>query len=97
MSASTDLGDEKRKTEFSSFVMREVQRILAQCDEAKNGDKAAVAPSGSPSNELTAVAAEFLGRLEAEAARRLNAQSALRRALAADAPCALSGTFTRRG
>ncbi|MER8524516.1 hypothetical protein NKH56_35600 [Mesorhizobium sp. M1076] len=75
MSASSDLGDEKRQTELSSFVMREVQRILAQCDEARQGDKAAVAPSGSPSNELTAVAAEFLGRLEAEAARRLNAQA----------------------
>ncbi|MER8928640.1 hypothetical protein [Mesorhizobium sp. M0496] len=76
MSASSDLGDEKRQTELSSFVMREVQRILAQCDEAKQGDKVAFfAPSGSPSNDTTAVAAEFLGRLEAEAARRLNAQA----------------------
>ncbi|RVC74846.1 DUF2384 domain-containing protein [Mesorhizobium sp. M4A.F.Ca.ET.022.05.2.1] len=75
MSGSSDLGDEKRQTELSSFVMREVQRILAQCDDARQGDNAAVAPSGSPSNDLTAVAAEFLGRLEAEAARRLNAQA----------------------
>ncbi|ESY29619.1 hypothetical protein NKK48_01045 [Mesorhizobium sp. C386A] len=75
MSGSSDLRDEKRQTELSSFVMREIQRILAQCDVAGQGDKAAVAPSGSPSNDLTAVAAEFLGRLEAEAARRLNAQA----------------------
>ncbi|ESX08359.1 hypothetical protein X768_23110 [Mesorhizobium sp. LSJC265A00] len=75
MSGSSDLGDEKRQTQLSSFVMREVQRILAQCDEARQGDKAAVAPSESPSNDLTTVAAEFLGRLEAEAARRLNAQA----------------------
>ncbi|TGT35757.1 antitoxin Xre/MbcA/ParS toxin-binding domain-containing protein [Mesorhizobium sp. M8A.F.Ca.ET.165.01.1.1] len=75
MSGSSDRGDEKRQTELSSFVMREVQRILAQCDEARQGDNAAVATSGSPSNDLTAVAAEFLGRLEAEAARRLNAQA----------------------
>ncbi|QKC86824.1 hypothetical protein EB232_34920 (plasmid) [Mesorhizobium sp. NZP2077] len=68
-------GDEKRQTELSSFVMREVQRILAQCDEARQGEKAAVVPSGSASNDLTAVAAEFLGRLEAEAARRLDAQA----------------------
>ncbi|MER9677432.1 hypothetical protein [Mesorhizobium sp. M0208] len=75
MSGSSDFGDEKRQSELSSFVMREVRRILAQCDEARQGDKAGVASSASPSDDLTAVAAEFLGRLEAEAARRLNAQA----------------------
>ncbi|RWO23234.1 MAG: hypothetical protein EOS10_33855 [Mesorhizobium sp.] len=75
MSGSSDLADEKRQSELSSFVLREVQRILAQCDEARQGDRAAVAPSGSASADLTAVAAELLGRLEAEAARRLNAHA----------------------
>ncbi|TIR17078.1 MAG: hypothetical protein E5X33_26865 [Mesorhizobium sp.] len=75
MSGTSDLGEEQRQTELTSFVMREVQRILAQCNEARQGEKAAVVPSGSPSNDLTASAAEFLGRLEAEAARRLNAQA----------------------
>ncbi|MER8868233.1 hypothetical protein NKI19_32030 [Mesorhizobium sp. M0751] len=75
MSGSSDFGDEKRQSELSSFVMREVRRILAQCDEARQGDTAGVASSASPSDDLTAVAAEFLGRLEAEAARRLNAQA----------------------
>lgn len=75
MSGSSDLADEKRQSELSSFVLREVQRILAQCDEARQGDRAAVAPSDSASADLTAVAAELLGRLEAEAARRLNAQA----------------------
>ncbi|TIT03445.1 MAG: hypothetical protein E5W98_20165 [Mesorhizobium sp.] len=75
MSGPTDLADEKRQSQLSSFVMREVQRILAQCDEARQGDRAAVAPSGSASADLTAVAAELLGRLEAEAARRLDAQA----------------------
>ncbi|MER9178508.1 hypothetical protein NKH72_34245 [Mesorhizobium sp. M0955] len=75
MSGLSDLGDEKRQSELSSFVMREVRRILAQCDEARQSDKAEVASSASPSDDLTAVAAEFLGRLEAEAARRLNAQA----------------------
>lgn len=75
MSESSDLADEKRQSELSSFVMREVQRILAQWDEARRGDKAAVPASGSASEHLTAVAAEFLGRLEAEAARRLDAQA----------------------
>lgn len=75
MSGSSDLADQKRQSELSSFVLREVQRILAQCDEARQCDRAAVAPSGSASADLTAVAAELLGRLEAEAARRLNAQA----------------------
>ncbi|AZO32275.1 hypothetical protein [Mesorhizobium sp. M1B.F.Ca.ET.045.04.1.1] len=75
MSGTTDLGDEKRQSELTSFVMKEVQRILAQSNEARQGEKAAVVPSGSPSNDLTASAAEFLSRLEAEAARRLNAQA----------------------
>ncbi|MEI9412028.1 hypothetical protein [Mesorhizobium salmacidum] len=75
MTGSSDLGVEKRQAELSSFVMKEVQRILAQCDEAKQGEKAADVPSGSPSKDLTALAAEFLGRLEAEGARRLNAQA----------------------
>ncbi|QKC92331.1 hypothetical protein EB230_31065 [Mesorhizobium sp. NZP2234] len=75
MSWSSDLGDDKRQTELSSFVMREVQRILAQCDAARQGDKAAVAPSGPAPDDSTAVAAELLGRLEAEASRRLNAQA----------------------
>ncbi|MDX8496101.1 hypothetical protein RFN29_31695 [Mesorhizobium sp. VK22B] len=74
MSGTSDLADEKRQSELSSFVMREVQRILAQCDEANRGDRPAGAPSGSPLPELTAVAAELIGRLEAEATRRLNAQ-----------------------
>ncbi|WP_430011158.1 hypothetical protein [Mesorhizobium opportunistum] len=75
MSGSSDLADEQRQSELSSFVMREVQRILAQCDEARQGDKAAVPASGSASDHSTAVAAEFLGRLEAEAARRLSAHA----------------------
>ncbi|RUW41438.1 MULTISPECIES: hypothetical protein [unclassified Mesorhizobium] len=75
MSGPSDLADEKRQSELSSFVLKEVQRILAQCDEAKQGDKAAGALSGSPSDNSTAVVAEFLGRLEAEAARRLDAQA----------------------
>ncbi|TIV14782.1 MAG: hypothetical protein E5V95_29045 [Mesorhizobium sp.] len=75
MSGSGDLGDEKRQTELTSFVMKEVQRILAQCDGAKQSDSPAGAPSGSPPHELTAVAAELLGRLEAEATRRLDAQA----------------------
>ncbi|MGX5805860.1 antitoxin Xre/MbcA/ParS-like domain-containing protein [Bradyrhizobium sp. Arg314] len=75
MSGSSNFGDEKRQTELTSFVMREVQRILAQCNEAKQGEKATVGPSGSSANDLTASAAEFLSRLEAEAARRLNAQA----------------------
>ncbi|WP_027163608.1 hypothetical protein [Mesorhizobium sp. WSM1293] len=72
MSGSSDLADDKRQNELSSFVMREVQRILAQCDEAKRSDSPAA--SGSDP-DLTIVAAELLGRLEAEAARRLNAQA----------------------
>lgn len=75
MSGPSDLGDDKRQTELSSFVMREVQRILAQCDEVRQSDRPAVAPSSSPPDDLTAVASEFLVRLEAEAARRLNAQA----------------------
>ncbi|MGX5851439.1 antitoxin Xre/MbcA/ParS-like domain-containing protein [Mesorhizobium sp. PL10] len=75
MSGSSDLADEKRQAELSSFVLKEVQRILAQCDGARQSDKAGGAPPSTPSNESTAVAAEFLGRLEAEAARRLNAQA----------------------
>ncbi|TIL82668.1 MAG: hypothetical protein E5Y89_04115 [Mesorhizobium sp.] len=75
MSGASDLADEKRQSELSSFVMSEVRRILAQCDEARQGDKAAVAPSYSAAEDSTAVAAEFLCRLEAEAARRLNAQA----------------------
>lgn len=75
MSASSDLGEEKRQSELSNFVLREVRRILAQCDEARQGDRAAITPSGSASADLTAVAAELLGRLEAEAARRLNAHA----------------------
>ncbi|CCV09161.1 conserved hypothetical protein [Mesorhizobium metallidurans STM 2683] len=72
MSGSSNLADEKRQSELSSFVLREVQRILAQCDEARQVDRAAVAPASA---DLTAVAAELLGWLEAEAARRLNAQA----------------------
>jgi hypothetical protein len=75
MSGASDLADEQRHNELSSFVMREVQRILAQSDEGRQGDKAADAPSGSRSDELTAVAAEFLARLEAEATRRLDTQA----------------------
>ncbi|TKB11512.1 MAG: hypothetical protein E5V75_26895 [Mesorhizobium sp.] len=75
MSGTTDLGDEKRQSELTSFVMQEVQRILAQSNEARQGERAAVVPSGSPSSDLTASAVEFLSRLEAEAARRLNAQA----------------------
>lgn len=75
MTGSSDLRDETRQAELSSFVMNEVQRILAQCDEAKQGETVAVVPSGSPSHDLTALAAEFLGRLEAEAARQLNPQA----------------------
>ncbi|WP_430702202.1 hypothetical protein [Mesorhizobium captivum] len=75
MSGSSELADDKRQSELSSFVMREVQRILAQCDEAKRSDSPAGAPSGSPPHESTAVAAELLGRLEAEATRWLGAQA----------------------
>lgn len=71
MSGPSDLADEKRQSELSSFVMREVQRILAQCDEARQSDKADVAPWGSASDNSTAVAAEFLGRLEAEVAANI--------------------------
>lgn len=73
MSGSSDFGNEKRQNEVSSFVMKEVQRILAQCNEARQSGKAA--SSAAPSDDLTALAAEFLDRLEAEAARRLNAHA----------------------
>ncbi|MDX8499150.1 hypothetical protein RFM99_12080 [Mesorhizobium sp. VK4C] len=73
MSGSGDLGEEKRQTELSRSVMREAQRVLAHCDEARQDEKPAVVPSGSPSSGLTALAAEFLDRLKAEAAPRLNA------------------------
>ncbi|PWJ83840.1 hypothetical protein C8D77_1393 [Mesorhizobium loti] len=72
MSGSSDLADDKRQGELSSFVMREVQRILAQCNEARQGERAAVSPSDPAPDNSTAVAAELLGRLEAEVARRLN-------------------------
>lgn len=75
MIGTSDPGNEKRESELANFVMREVQRILTRCDEARQSDKAAVAPFGSPSDDLTIVAAEFLGRLEAEAARRLSFQA----------------------
>ncbi|MET3597595.1 hypothetical protein ABID26_007021 [Mesorhizobium shonense] len=75
MSGSGDLGEEKRQTELSRSVMREAQRVLAHRDEAKQDENPAVGPSGFPSNDLTALAAEFLGRLKAEAAPRLNAQA----------------------
>ncbi|TIR17079.1 MAG: hypothetical protein E5X33_26870 [Mesorhizobium sp.] len=74
MSGSGDLGEEQRQTELSRSVMREAQRVLAHCEEAKQDEKTAVVRSGS-CNDLTALAAEFLGRLEAEAAPRLDAQA----------------------
>ncbi|MDX8495495.1 hypothetical protein RFN29_28440 [Mesorhizobium sp. VK22B] len=75
MTGSSDLSrNETRQAELSTFVMKEVQRILAQCDEARQGQKADM-PSGSPSSDATVLAAEFLGRLEAEAARKLSAQA----------------------
>ncbi|RWP86665.1 MAG: DUF2384 domain-containing protein [Mesorhizobium sp.] len=70
MIGSRDL--ETRETELSTFVIKEVQRILAQCDEAKQTEEAAVVLAGSSANEL---AAEVLARLEAEASRRLNAEA----------------------
>lgn len=75
MSGSGDLADEMRQAELSSFVLKEVQRILAQRDGARQSDEPDGAPPGTPSNQSTAVAADFLSRLEAEAARRLNAQA----------------------
>ncbi|MGX5806169.1 antitoxin Xre/MbcA/ParS-like domain-containing protein, partial [Bradyrhizobium sp. Arg314] len=75
MSGSGDLGEEKRQPELSRFVMGEVRRLLAHCDEARQHEKPAGVLSGSPSNDLNALAAEFLGRLEAESALRLNAQA----------------------
>ncbi|MDX8535884.1 hypothetical protein RFM41_33425 [Mesorhizobium sp. VK25A] len=75
MSGSSDLADEMRQAELSSFVLKEVQRILAQRDGARQSDEADAAPRGTPSNQSTAVAADLLSRLEAEAARRLNAQA----------------------
>nr|WP_245276270.1 hypothetical protein [Mesorhizobium sp. LNHC220B00] len=70
----SDFANEKRQDELSSFVMKEVQRILDQGDEARRSEKATVVPLGSLSGNLTALAAELLGRLEAEAGRRLNAE-----------------------
>ncbi|MDX8509789.1 hypothetical protein [Mesorhizobium captivum] len=75
MSGSSYLADDKRQSELSSFVMREVQRILAQCDEAKRSDSPAGGLRVLLPHELTAVAAELLGSLEAEATRRLHAQA----------------------
>lgn len=74
MSGSSDLADEKRQAELSSFVMKAVQRILAQRDGERQSDKSGT-PSGSRSSDSIAVAVEFIGRLEAEGARRLNAQA----------------------
>ncbi|WP_245269052.1 antitoxin Xre/MbcA/ParS toxin-binding domain-containing protein [Mesorhizobium sp. WSM2561] len=70
MSESSDPRNETRHAELLSFVMREVQRILARCEETRRPENAL---SGCPANNLTALAAEIFGRIETETARRLNA------------------------